>query len=93
MDTDLHCFFDADYAENAEFLVSLVFLANFALKASFVTKLCLRTQGRKNGLLMKLTKKHWLLPRCRKASPGVRRPANEDIIIFQSIIIRCQYNY
>jgi hypothetical protein len=56
--TDLHCFFDADCAENAEmFLASFVYLANFAPKASFVTKLCLRPQGHKNGLLEKLTKK------------------------------------
>jgi hypothetical protein len=36
-----------------------VYLANFAPKASFITKLCLRPQGHKNGLFMKLTKKHW----------------------------------
>jgi hypothetical protein len=40
-----------------ETLVSFVFLTNFAPKASFVTKLCLRPQGHKDGLLVKLTKK------------------------------------
>jgi hypothetical protein len=41
----LTLFLDADCAEGAEFLVSLVYLANFAPKASFVAKLCLRPRG------------------------------------------------
>ncbi|MFA5271638.1 MAG: hypothetical protein WC412_04780 [Candidatus Omnitrophota bacterium] len=51
-------FFATESAEGTEgFLVSFVYSANFAPKASFVTKLCLRPQGHKNGLLVKLTKK------------------------------------
>jgi hypothetical protein len=39
-------FFDADFAGYAgRFLVSLLYLANFAPKASFITKLCLRPPG------------------------------------------------
>jgi hypothetical protein len=40
-------FLDTDCADYAEgFLVSFVYLTNFVTKASFVTKLCLRPQGR-----------------------------------------------
>jgi len=50
-------FFATEDTETTEFLVSFVFLANFAPKASFVTNLCLRPQGHQNGLLMKLAKR------------------------------------
>jgi hypothetical protein len=39
------------------YLVSFVFLANFAPKASFVAKLCHRPQGHQDGLILKLTNK------------------------------------